>query len=155
MTITFQNLPVQPTTANAAIAILDESNMLEGRSDSTYKNGVRAHWTEYTLLGVDPSTETFAVVRHEYDEKADETRFSIRLRTNVEDDTLDDILVGSYEAVVAMNFPGKYGVDVTQMSVLMQCCYGLFAADYDGSTGVPDNDPLNRLNRGSVSEIWT
>lgn len=150
MTVTFSNISAQPTTKNAAMAEIDESKLVISSHTSSGNSTV----TVYSFADGDPADNTSVVVRREYVPNQDQTRLSVRLVTNVEDDTLDVPLVGQYEAVLAWNFPGHFSIDVGQMAAMTESLFGLAHGAYDGTTGVPDLSPVTLLNFGVSHDLW-
>jgi hypothetical protein len=151
MTITFANIPVLGGAKNADVPTFTLTDLSEvGYAESN--NGLTKVRT-YRLETGDSADETYVIVRREYDPSRDITRSSIRVITNVEDDTLDTPLVGEYEAVIAWNHPGSYILDVAQQLRMLAAAYSIVCGTFDGTSGEPAGDTLASMNFGGTKVV--
>jgi hypothetical protein len=149
MTITYGNLPALGGSKNADIPTftLADFSQVADTSDS----GGNVTSTTYRLESGDPTDRTFVVIRRAYDPSGDYTRVSVRVITNVEDDSLDEVEVGDYEAIIAWNHPGNEPLDVDQQIRLLASTAALVLGTFDGSTGEPAGDTVTALAFGRTA----
>lgn len=151
MAIALENLPTAVTTKNAAMSVLDENNFALINT-SVSANGL-VSTSRFALITGDAADRTELTVRHEYNAQQNVTRVSVRFTTNGYDSTLEDPLVGAYEALVAWNYPGKYPAPTADMTRLIQVAVGAVFPAFDGTTGVPDTSVVERLGFGITNDL--
>lgn len=151
-TITFENIPTQPTTKNAAIGLLTHASVDQKATVVSSDGATRT--TEYVYATGDPADNTTVTVRIAWDSKNDVVRHSIRLGTT------EDIVNGEIvtrrpvEVVIAWNTPGMVISDTTQMLAMIGTAFALLAGSFDGSTGVPALGVMNAINFGITESLW-
>lgn len=151
MTITFANIPALGGSKSADVPTFTLSDFSEIGYEEQKSGLIRVR--TYRLESGDAADATTVVVRREYSPVQDITRSSVRVVTNVDDDTLEDPNVGDYEVVIAWNHPGMFILDVAQQLRLLAAAFSIVCGTFDGTSGAPNGLTLAAMNFGGTKIV--
>jgi hypothetical protein len=158
MAIVYRNIPALTGAATADVPSIGLSNFKKVKSvTSRDESTVRTDHVFNVGVNADKTTLT---ARHEVvasDPKRDieeQTRFSLRLMTPVEDATLDEPDLGWSEVVIAMNYSGTYVQDNAQLARQLLSLVKAAIGDFSGVDGSPITTTIANASIGRTETPW-